>query len=140
MEGLRPFGDAARDLRLRVKRVSVAVRAFVQGLSVGRDVIRRVSQVPTWRGSSGQDTLLPLSACSSLPWSSFFCFCLPGYRSLRSDTNRCLGTVPVSSRLHTVMSQLGTCHAGPERGPGRVCLGGDDGSSPELSGTFRRME
>ncbi|XP_023648674.1 glypican-1-like [Paramormyrops kingsleyae] len=46
MEALRPFGDAPRDLRLRVKRVFVAVRSFVQGLSVSHDVVHKVSQVP----------------------------------------------------------------------------------------------
>ncbi|XP_040828422.1 glypican-1 [Ochotona curzoniae] len=45
-EALRPFGDAPRELRLRATRAFVAARAFVQGLGVASDVVRRVAQVP----------------------------------------------------------------------------------------------
>ncbi|XP_026861305.2 glypican-1 [Electrophorus electricus] len=45
-ETLRPFGDAPRDLKSRLARVFVAARAFVQGLNVAGEVVRKVSQVP----------------------------------------------------------------------------------------------
>ncbi|KAI5609872.1 glypican-1 precursor [Silurus asotus] len=45
-ETLRPFGDAPRELRVRLVRVLVAARAFVQGLNVAGEVVRKVSQVP----------------------------------------------------------------------------------------------
>ncbi|XP_057602182.1 glypican-1 [Hippopotamus amphibius kiboko] len=45
-EPLRPFGEAPRELRLRATRAFVAARAFVQGLGVASDVVRRVAQVP----------------------------------------------------------------------------------------------
>lgn len=44
-ETLRPFGDAPRELRVRLVRVLVAARAFVQGLNVAGEVVRKVSQV-----------------------------------------------------------------------------------------------
>ncbi|XP_007470006.1 PREDICTED: glypican-1 [Lipotes vexillifer] len=45
-EPLRPFGEAPRELRLRATRAFVAARAFVQGLGVASDVVRKVAQVP----------------------------------------------------------------------------------------------
>ncbi|XP_049629178.1 glypican-1 [Suncus etruscus] len=45
-EPLRPFGDAPRQLRLRATRTLVAARAFLQGLGVAGDVVRKVVQVP----------------------------------------------------------------------------------------------
>lgn len=45
-EALRPFGDAPRELRLRATRALVAARAFLQGLSLAGDVVRKVAQVP----------------------------------------------------------------------------------------------
>ena len=44
-EPLRPFGEAPRELRLRATRAFVAARAFVQGLGVASDVVRKVAQV-----------------------------------------------------------------------------------------------
>ncbi|XP_078143616.1 glypican-1b [Centroberyx gerrardi] len=44
-ETLRPFGDTPRDLKLKVTRTFVAARSFVQGLVVGGEVVRKVSQV-----------------------------------------------------------------------------------------------
>lgn len=44
-ETLRPFGDAPRELRVRLVRVLIAARAFVQGLNVAGEVVRKVSQV-----------------------------------------------------------------------------------------------
>ncbi|XP_043926038.1 glypican-1 [Protopterus annectens] len=41
-----PFGEVPRELKLRATRAFIAVRSFVQGLSLGGDVIRKVSQVP----------------------------------------------------------------------------------------------
>nr|XP_003421197.1 glypican-1 [Loxodonta africana] len=45
-EALRPFGEVPRELRLRATRAFVAARAFVQGLGVATDVVRKVAQVP----------------------------------------------------------------------------------------------
>uniref|UniRef100_A0A8C5CVG3 Glypican-1 n=1 Tax=Gadus morhua TaxID=8049 RepID=A0A8C5CVG3_GADMO len=45
METLRPFGDAPRELKLKVTRALVAARSFIQGLLVSGDVVRKVSQV-----------------------------------------------------------------------------------------------
>ncbi|KAM6948466.1 glypican-1b [Aplochiton taeniatus] len=44
-ETLKPFGDTPRDLKLKVTRTFVAARSFVQGLVVGGEVVRKVSQV-----------------------------------------------------------------------------------------------
>lgn len=45
-EALRPFGEAPRELKARLVRVLVAARAFVQGLNIAGEVVRKVSQVP----------------------------------------------------------------------------------------------
>ncbi|XP_026557256.1 glypican-1 [Pseudonaja textilis] len=42
----KPFGEIPRDLKLKATRAFIAVRSFVQGLGVGNDVVRKVSQVP----------------------------------------------------------------------------------------------
>ncbi|MEE6500929.1 hypothetical protein FKM82_003994 [Ascaphus truei] len=44
-EQLKPFGDVPRELKLKVTRAFIAARSFVQGLSVGADIVRKVSQV-----------------------------------------------------------------------------------------------
>lgn len=41
----KPFGEVPRDLKLKATRAFIAVRSFVQGLGVGNDVVRKVSQV-----------------------------------------------------------------------------------------------
>ena len=45
IEDLKPFGDVPQKLRIQVKRAFIAARTFVQGLSIGRDVILAVSKV-----------------------------------------------------------------------------------------------
>lgn len=52
-EALRPFGDAPRELRLRATRAFVAARAFVQGLGVAGDVVRKVAQVGMGKARDG---------------------------------------------------------------------------------------
>ncbi|XP_039176487.1 glypican-1 [Crotalus tigris] len=42
----KPFGEVPRDLKLKATRAFIAARSFVQGLGVGSDVVRKVSQVP----------------------------------------------------------------------------------------------
>lgn len=54
-ETLRPFGDAPRELRLRAPRAFVAARAFIQGLGVASDVVRKVAQV--WMGKAREGEL-----------------------------------------------------------------------------------
>ncbi|KAM3876187.1 glypican-1-like [Diretmus argenteus] len=45
-ETLRPFGDIPRDLKVKMIRAFVTARSFVQGLTISREVVRKVSQVP----------------------------------------------------------------------------------------------
>lgn len=45
IETLRPFGDTPREMTLKVTRMFVASRAFLQGLMTSGEVVRRVSQV-----------------------------------------------------------------------------------------------
>ncbi|KAM4629538.1 glypican-1 isoform 2-T2 [Polymixia lowei] len=45
-ETLRPFGDVPRDLKVKMTRAFVMARSFVQGFTVGGEVVRKVSQVP----------------------------------------------------------------------------------------------
>lgn len=42
---LKPFGDVPRKLKVQVTRAFIAARTFVQGLTVGREVVNRVSKV-----------------------------------------------------------------------------------------------
>uniref|UniRef100_A0A8C0QPB5 Glypican-1 n=1 Tax=Chelonoidis abingdonii TaxID=106734 RepID=A0A8C0QPB5_CHEAB len=41
----KPFGEVPRDLKLKATRAFIAVRSYVQGLSMGSDVVKKVSQV-----------------------------------------------------------------------------------------------
>ena len=47
MDELKPFGDVPQKLSVEVRRSFIAARTFVQGLSIGRDVILAVSKVGT---------------------------------------------------------------------------------------------
>ena len=44
-DDLKPFGDVPAKLTSHIKRAFISARTFVQGLSVGRDVITQVSKV-----------------------------------------------------------------------------------------------
>ncbi|CAL8306311.1 unnamed protein product [Lota lota] len=44
-ETLRPFGEAPRDMKVKVTRAFVTARSFAQGLSVSGEVVKKVSQV-----------------------------------------------------------------------------------------------
>ncbi|CAG5896751.1 unnamed protein product [Menidia menidia] len=46
METLRPFGETPHKMTLQVTRTFVAARSFIQGLAIGGEVVRKVSQVP----------------------------------------------------------------------------------------------
>ncbi|KAM6152578.1 glypican-1 [Erethizon dorsatum] len=70
-EALRPFGDAPRELRLRATRAFVAARAFVQGLGVAGDVVRKVAQVPL--GTECSRAVMKLVYCAH-------CLGVPGAR------------------------------------------------------------
>lgn len=70
-ETLRPFGDAPRELRLRATRAFVAARAFVQGLGVAGDVVRKVAQVPL--GAECSRAVMKLVYCAH-------CLGVPGAR------------------------------------------------------------
>lgn len=70
-EALRPFGEAPRELRLRATRAFVAARAFVQGLGVAGDVVRRVAQVPL--GPECSRAVMKLRYCAH-------CLGVPGAR------------------------------------------------------------
>ncbi|EMP31372.1 Glypican-1 [Chelonia mydas] len=54
----KPFGEIPRDLKLKATRAFIAVRSYVQGLSVGSDVVRKVSQIGIdWAAAmQGSDT------------------------------------------------------------------------------------
>ncbi|XP_041030325.1 glypican-1-like [Carcharodon carcharias] len=45
-EQLRPFGEVPRFFKIRLTRVFIAARSFVRSLSLGTDVVKKVSQVP----------------------------------------------------------------------------------------------
>ncbi|XP_043557728.1 glypican-1-like [Chiloscyllium plagiosum] len=45
-EPLRPFGEVPRFFKMRLTRVFIAARSFVRSLSLGTDVVKKVSQVP----------------------------------------------------------------------------------------------
>ncbi|XP_078065375.1 glypican-1-like [Mustelus asterias] len=45
-EQLRPYGEVPRFFKLRLTRVFIAARSFVRSLSLGTDVVKKVSQVP----------------------------------------------------------------------------------------------
>ncbi|XP_066136196.1 glypican-1 [Saccopteryx bilineata] len=70
-EPLRPFGDTPRELRLRATRAFVAARAFVQGLGVAGDVVRKVAQVPL--GPECSRAIMKLLYCAH-------CLGVPGAR------------------------------------------------------------
>ncbi|XP_013363571.1 PREDICTED: glypican-1 [Chinchilla lanigera] len=70
-EALRPFGDTPRELRLRATRAFVAARAFVQGLGVAGDVVRKVAQVPL--GAECSRAVMKLVYCAH-------CLGVPGAR------------------------------------------------------------
>ncbi|XP_022088007.1 glypican-4-like [Acanthaster planci] len=58
---LKPFGDVPQKLTLHVKRAFIVARTFVQGLSVGRDVISQVSEVTP--SAECQKSLMRMSYC-----------------------------------------------------------------------------
>uniref|UniRef100_A0A8P0SH92 Glypican-1 n=1 Tax=Canis lupus familiaris TaxID=9615 RepID=A0A8P0SH92_CANLF len=70
-DALRPFGEAPRELRLRATRAFVAARAFVQGLGVAGDVVRKVAQVPL--GPECSRAVMKLAYCAH-------CLGVPGAR------------------------------------------------------------
>ncbi|XP_072331016.1 glypican-1-like [Scyliorhinus torazame] len=45
-EQLRPYGEVPRFFKLRLTRVFIAARSFVRSLSLGTEVVKKVSQVP----------------------------------------------------------------------------------------------
>lgn len=104
-EALRPFGDAPRELRLRAPRAFVAARAFVQGLGVAGDVVRKVAQVCTAARALGPPSGPP--SVQSLPW--------PGWVREGREERRAQGRT---------LSPL------PDQRPraGAMCAGGWDGA------------
>nr|XP_021534662.1 glypican-1 [Neomonachus schauinslandi] len=70
-DALRPFGEAPRELRMRATRAFVAARAFVQGLGVAGDVVRKVAQVPL--GPECTRAVMKLAYCAH-------CLGVPGAR------------------------------------------------------------
>lgn len=45
METLRPFGEISHGIKVSVTHAILAARSFVQGLAIGGEVVRKVSQV-----------------------------------------------------------------------------------------------
>nr|XP_033814470.1 glypican-1 [Geotrypetes seraphini] len=67
-EQYKPFGEVPRDLKLKATRAFIAVRSFVQGLSVGSDVVKRVSQVSlSHECTRANMKLMYCSLCRGMP-------------------------------------------------------------------------
>lgn len=45
MDDLRPFGDVPQKLSVHIRRAFVAAATFMQGLRIGQNTLRRISQV-----------------------------------------------------------------------------------------------
>ncbi|XP_028922743.1 glypican-1 [Ornithorhynchus anatinus] len=73
----KPFGEVPRELKLKATRAFIAVRSFVQGLSVGGDVVKKVSQV-----SFGQE-------CSRAIMKLVYCSHCLGMPSILPCNNYC---------------------------------------------------
>lgn len=68
-EMLRPFGETAREFKLKITRTFVAARYFVQGLVIAGEVVRKVSQVCKAVTRSGFFFLLRVMFGVAFPYS-----------------------------------------------------------------------
>lgn len=81
MDDLQPFGDIPKTLSTQVRRAFVAVRAFVQGLSVGRDVIKGMMNVP------------PTTECYPALMKMTYCPHCQGLPDLKPCNNYCMNVM-----------------------------------------------
>jgi len=61
MDDLKPFGDVPQKLSVQVNRAFIAARTFVQGLSIGREVVFAVSKINPSRSCS--DAITKMAYC-----------------------------------------------------------------------------
>ncbi|XP_038674711.1 glypican-6a isoform X2 [Scyliorhinus canicula] len=78
---LKPFGDVPRKLKIQVTRAFVAARAFVQGLTVGREVANRVSKV------------IPTVGCIRALMKMMYCPYCHGLPTVKPCNNYCLNVM-----------------------------------------------
>ncbi|XP_041055093.1 glypican-6-like [Carcharodon carcharias] len=78
---LKPFGDVPRKLKIQVTRAFVAARAFVQGLTVGREVANRVSKV------------IPTLGCIRALMKMMYCPYCHGLPTVKPCNNYCLNVM-----------------------------------------------
>lgn len=92
MNELKPFGDVPQKLSIQVKRAFIAARTFVQGLSIGRDVVLAVSKImPSPYCSNAQMKMMYCPYCRALPGikpcNNFCMNVLKGCLAHHSDLN-----------------------------------------------------
>ncbi|XP_048454358.1 glypican-6a [Rhincodon typus] len=78
---LQPFGDVPRKLKIQVTRAFVAARAFVQGLTVGREVANRVAKV------------IPTLGCIRALMKMMYCPYCHGLPTVKACNNYCLNVM-----------------------------------------------
>ncbi|XP_060681919.1 glypican-6a isoform X1 [Hemiscyllium ocellatum] len=78
---LQPFGDVPRKLKIQVTRAFVAARAFVQGLTVGREVANRVAKV------------IPTLGCIRALMKMMYCPYCHGLPTVKPCNNYCLNVM-----------------------------------------------
>ncbi|XP_029471344.1 glypican-1 [Rhinatrema bivittatum] len=77
VEQLKPFGEVPRDLKLKATKAFIAVRSFVQGLSVGADVAKKVPQVSLSH------------ECTRANMKLMYCSLCRGMSNIKPCTNYC---------------------------------------------------
>ncbi|XP_029435547.1 LOW QUALITY PROTEIN: glypican-2 [Rhinatrema bivittatum] len=80
-ERLRPFGDAPRRLRIQVTRALIAARAFMQGLSTGRDILTKAAKIG------------PSAECLRAVMRMTYCPLCRGMPSLKPCSGFCLNVM-----------------------------------------------
>ncbi|XP_069746390.1 glypican-6-like isoform X2 [Narcine bancroftii] len=78
---LKPFGDVPRKLKIQVTRAFIAARTFVQGLTVGREVAKRVSKV------------VPALGCIRALMKMMYCPYCRGVPNVKPCNNYCLNVM-----------------------------------------------
>ncbi|XP_069496054.1 glypican-6 isoform X2 [Ambystoma mexicanum] len=78
---LKPFGDVPRKLKVQVTRAFIAARTFVQGLSVGKEVAKRVFKVS------------PTPGCIRALMKMLYCPYCRGLPTVKPCNNYCLNVM-----------------------------------------------
>ncbi|CAI9736697.1 glypican-6-like [Octopus vulgaris] len=88
MKSLQPFLDIPKKLSQHVKRSFIVARTFVQGLSIGRDVIINVSKIePTKRCARSLAQMMYCQRCNQVPHK-------------KPCTNYCMKTIEACQPYH----------------------------------------